>query len=165
MNEKCTDIICKKMFTVEQIIKSDHYKDLVDKARQNIVKRLRSRDVFVGKMQEHLIRDLCRVVINRWKDENYIVVHPGECGFGKTTAMIEIVKVIADASPEVGIVIAVERISDMKRMEQELEERAISFFSFYADSCLQGLPEYNRHACSECKYFCEKKRARKEHSK
>lgn len=165
MNGKYTAIKWNKKFKVEQIIESDQQMDLVYKAAENIMNCLRSRNVFVGKMHEHLINDLCRVVINRWKDEHCIVVHPGECGFGKTTAMIEIVKVIADTSPEVGIVIAVERISDMKRMEKELEGRAISFFSFYAESCLQGLPEYNRHACSECKYFCEKKRARKEHSK
>ncbi|MGE5631948.1 MAG: hypothetical protein ACM3TR_12745 [Caulobacteraceae bacterium] len=167
MNSKYKDkqINLPAKYMLDQIIESDRYKDLVFKAAQNIVKRLRTRSVFVGEKHEQLIGDLCRVVINPWKDEHCIVVHPGECGFGKTTAMIEIVKVIADASPEVGIVIAVERISDMKRMEQELDGRAISFFSFYADSCLQGLTEYNRHACSECKYFCEKKRARKEHSK
>ncbi|RXE57719.1 hypothetical protein [Acetivibrio mesophilus] len=153
-------------YVLDQIIESDRYKeDLVCKATQNIMKRLQMRSILVGDKHKQLIGDLCRVVINPWKDERSIVVHPGECGFGKTTAIIEIVKVITDASPEVGIVIAVERISDMKRMELELNGRAISFFSFYADSCLQRLPEYNRHVCSECKYFCEKKRARKEHSK
>ena len=153
----------KARYALNQIIVKDDYRYLVDKATKKIVKRLRSYGVFIGEEHERLIRELCSVVINQWRDENSIVVHPGVCGFGKTTAIIELVKILVEAFPEMGIVIAVERIADMLRMETELDGRAIPYFSFHADLCLQRLSKYDPRACRECPHFCRKKQARKEH--
>ena len=153
----------KTRYALNQIIVKDDYRYLVNKATGKIVERLRSYGVFVGEEHERLIRELCSVVTNQWREENRIVVHPGVCGFGKTTAIIELVKILADAFPEMGIVIAVERVADMLRMENELDGRAIPYFSFHADLCLQRLSKYDPRACRECPHFCRKKQARKEH--
>lgn len=158
------DMKKKPRHTVGQIIKGDEYRDLVDKATKQIVQRLSSFDVTVSDEHEELIRELCSLTMNPWKSEKNIAVFPGECGFGKSTAIVEIVKILAEAFPSMGIIIVAERIETMSRMANDLGEIAIAYFEFSAEACLQGMQEYDRQKCRSCDMYCAKKRAKKEHA-